>query len=374
MGPGREERAEAEKGKILVLVVDIDDDLGEAGISTPIVGYAEVLKAAEEFGIKRPEDSDLNAIFAGLKLFNELRSRGKNVEIAVVAGDPRSDVEAELRIREQLEEIVASSKSGGAILVADGAHDERIVPVIQSVIPIFGVKRVIVEQLTGVEETYILIGRYLRKAVMEPRFSRWFLGVPGLVMTIIGLLAMLNLLQHAAVVAITLMGVAMLVRGFNLEDKILEYWASSPIMFIASTLSTIIVAIGAAIAYYTLSHAEVVSWSEIGSLLEDLTPLAGMAAFSVLIGRLIDKILRKNLRVRSELVGIVTTVITVLAFGRLATALQKLSQTPRPGEVASALTASGFIEVFFGGIAIIGLTVLLLRFVERRMGAVPEGQ
>ncbi len=362
----------ARSNKILVLVIDMDDDISVTGIPTPIVGEDKVLEAATRFGILRPEDSDLNALYAGIKIYREFKERGRDVEIAVVSGSADNELEAELRIREQLEYLSKKLDVTGAVLVTDGVYDEQIIPVIQSILPVVGVKRVIVEQSTSVEETYVLIGRYIKRALTEPRFSKWFLGVPGLIITIIALFSLLGLLQHAAIATMLLLGTAMLVRGFNLEDKIVEFWASSPIMFISSTLATVTMAVAIAIGYSTLVHAESINWRLLGFLIDDIAPIAGLSVFIVLVGRIVDKILRRHFKLTRDLVGIVIVVIAVLSFDKLASSLQQLPETPTPGEVSSLLLSSGFIEVFLGGIAVAGAMVFVLRFIERRLGISEE--
>ena len=75
------------KTKLLVLCVDRDDDLGiKAKIKGPVVGRDAVLKAATKLGLADPEDSDLNAIFEALRVYDSLP---KDVvkEVAVVTGN-----------------------------------------------------------------------------------------------------------------------------------------------------------------------------------------------------------------------------------------------------------------------------------------------
>jgi len=61
------------KERTLVLCVDRDDDLGfKARIDGPIVGREACLHAATSLGLADPEDSDVNALFETVRLYDEL--------------------------------------------------------------------------------------------------------------------------------------------------------------------------------------------------------------------------------------------------------------------------------------------------------------
>ena len=74
-----------QKGRTLVLSVDRDDDLGfKAQIECPVIGREACLSAANSLGLADPEDSDLNAIFQAVQIYDELQGKGEDVEIAIV--------------------------------------------------------------------------------------------------------------------------------------------------------------------------------------------------------------------------------------------------------------------------------------------------
>jgi putative membrane protein len=64
-----------------------------------LVGYDEVLKAAVKFALERPEDADVNAMFAGLNLYRRLSKGYDRVEIAVVGGDSLSMIDAQRKVK-----------------------------------------------------------------------------------------------------------------------------------------------------------------------------------------------------------------------------------------------------------------------------------
>ncbi|MEM0223784.1 MAG: DUF373 family protein, partial [Thermofilum sp.] len=62
-----------QEGKLLVLCVDRDNDIGTTlGVQTPILGEEALTRVAIEFALRRPEDSDANAIFAALQTLRDL--------------------------------------------------------------------------------------------------------------------------------------------------------------------------------------------------------------------------------------------------------------------------------------------------------------
>src|SRR5215216_3689830 len=90
---------EATYSKILVLCIDRDDDIGsKGGIETPIVGRDACINAGTRLALEDPEDADSNAIFAAVKTYEELVSKGYTAEVAVVAGKFNRGVEADEKI------------------------------------------------------------------------------------------------------------------------------------------------------------------------------------------------------------------------------------------------------------------------------------
>jgi len=80
---------------LLVLCVDLDDDLGrKTGIPTPVIGADDVTEAAVALATADPEDSDVNVLFQGVNVHDELAAGGEAVEVAAVTGVDGSDVKA----------------------------------------------------------------------------------------------------------------------------------------------------------------------------------------------------------------------------------------------------------------------------------------
>jgi len=207
--------------RYLVLCVDRDDDLGvKAKVPTPVVGRDAVLSAATKLALSDPEEADANAMFAAITKYDELAKAGTPCEVAVVCGEENRGFEADRRIGKQIGNVLGSSVFTGVVLVSDGGEDEQVVPIIQSMKPIVSVQRVAVKHSQTVEETYQVLGRYLRMLVFDPHYSRWALGVPGLILVLAGLLIVAGQVVVAELAILLILGGAFLIRGFNVDRTV----------------------------------------------------------------------------------------------------------------------------------------------------------
>ncbi len=227
-------------GKVLVLVVDIDDDLGREGFSTPVIGYENVLKIATEFGIRKPSDSDLNALFSALNIYKRLVEEGWNVEIAVLTGDSNNLFKASLKINNFLEALKKTMDFKYIYFISDGVHDERIMPIIENHGKILGIERVIVEQSRSIEETYILLSKYIRKALTEQPYTRFSLGIPGLILLLYAITSLMGFSSYVWETTSLIIGLLLFVKGFGLFDQIIEHWKTSPIIGVLSATAMVL--------------------------------------------------------------------------------------------------------------------------------------
>ncbi len=228
---------------VIVLYIDRDGDIEKVtNLKTPIVGREENLKAAQLFGLQFPDDADLNALYYSIKLYDEIKTNGgfKSCEIVTISGDVSEGVSADLKIRNELMEICNKLKPDGVIFVSDGGRDELIIPLISSIIPILSVKRVVVGQSKGIEETYILIYKYLKRLVQDPYLSKIFVGVPGLLLILYGLLVIFNLASIFSIVLVIVIGLVLIVKGFSIDEVVKKKWTASRIQFIGGILAFIL--------------------------------------------------------------------------------------------------------------------------------------
>jgi putative membrane protein len=204
----------------LIICIDRDNDLGEkAGVPSPIIGRAANLDAAIKLASSDPEDSDINTIFGGIKLFDEFTEEKKDVEIVSIAGDKKVGRAADKRIADQLETILEQLKPQSTILVSDGAEDESVLPIIQSRIKVDSVHRVIVKQHENLESTYYII----KQAFNDPKISHTFFMPIGLAFMIYAISLYANRPEVGSIVIMGAIGVYALFRGTGLDDSFNDF-------------------------------------------------------------------------------------------------------------------------------------------------------
>ncbi len=202
-------------GRTLVLSVDRDDDIGwKAKVESPAIGRAACLKAANTLALADPEDSDVNAIFSAVKIYDELTEKGEETAIAVVAGNHLHMIEGDRRIATSLEQVIKETQATNCILVTDGAEDEYVIPIIQSKIPVSSVRRVIVNQMPNLEGTYYILKKFLD----DPKISRMIFIPLGLAMLLYAIAYLLDAPGIATIIVIGVIGSYMLYKGFGFDE------------------------------------------------------------------------------------------------------------------------------------------------------------
>ncbi|MFB6217978.1 MAG: DUF373 family protein [Halobacteriaceae archaeon] len=208
---------------LLVLCVDLDDDIGaKAGVETPVVGREAVEAAAVSLATADPEDSDVNVLFEGIHIHDDIDD--ETVEVAAVAGEASGDVRANRAVGEEVDTVLASLSAGEpvrALVVTDGAQDESVVPVIRSRVAIDGVRRVVVRQAQDLESAY-----YTIKQVLDDPETRGTILVPlGVLLLVYPLAVVADLLGLPGLVlgfTSAALGLYALFRGLGLEDRVDE--------------------------------------------------------------------------------------------------------------------------------------------------------
>jgi putative membrane protein len=229
----KEEEEEATYSRILVLCIDRDDDIGsKGGIETPIVGRDACINAGTRLALEDPEDADSNTIFSAVKTYEELVSKGYAVEVAVVAGKFNRGVEADEKISLEVKSILERYQADGAVIVSDGEDDETILPVIQSRVPVISVRRVIIRHSRSVEYSYAVLGRYLRMLVYDSQYSKFFLGVPGILLAAGALAVIFDAAKWITAIVLAILGGAFIVRAFDIDKTISSFGRLTPTSFI----------------------------------------------------------------------------------------------------------------------------------------------
>jgi putative membrane protein len=208
--------------KLLVICIDRDNDVGEkAGIITPVIGRDACIEAAQRLALEDPEDADSNSIFAAIKTYEDLISKGYQVEVVTVAGVKDRGVQADEKILVETRKVLEKFSANGAVIVSDGEDDESVIPVIQNVLPVVSVQRVVMKVSRSVEYSYAVFGKYLKMLAYDSKYSKFFLGVPGIGYT-----------AEIFAVLVSILGGAFLIRAFDI-DRVWSSWSKpTPMGFI----------------------------------------------------------------------------------------------------------------------------------------------
>ncbi len=207
---------------VLILCVDRDNDLGvKAEIKTPLLGREANLRAAVRLALRDPEEPDANAMFEAVRIYDRLRQEEvetpQNYQIATITGSEIGNVGADRKVVSQLTEVLEKFPASDVILVTDGYSDEAILPLIESRVPITSVRRVVMKHSKSIEETAALFSRYLKMIVENPRYSRILLGLPGILLILLGILSVFNLLVYTGIAFLIVLGALLLVKGFGID-------------------------------------------------------------------------------------------------------------------------------------------------------------
>jgi len=244
------------QGRTLVLSVDRDDDIGwKAKVESPVIGRNECLKAAETLALADPEDSDVNAIFQAVKIYDELVAKGEEAVVAVIAGNHLHMIEGDRKIATTLEQVVEKTNPASCILVSDGAEDEYVIPIIQSRLPVSSIRRVIVNQMPNLEGTYYI----LKKLLDDPKISRIVLVPLGLAMLLYASAFLLGMPGTATIIVVGVIGMYLLYKGFGLDeffhgiiDALKMSLSRGKFSFVTYSTTILLVIIGFTMGFFTV--------------------------------------------------------------------------------------------------------------------------
>ncbi|MEM3899343.1 MAG: DUF373 family protein, partial [Candidatus Bathyarchaeia archaeon] len=214
-------RDKKEQRRILILCVDRDGDIGtKTEIKTPLIGKEENLNAAVALALKDPEEPDANAMFEAIRLYDRLIGENKPeevFEIATISGLELGGVGADRKIVAELSDVLKVFPANEVILVTDGYSDEAVLPLIESRVPVSSVRRVIVKHSESIEETAALFTRYIKMIMENPRYSRIALGLPGILLLILGVLAIFGMVHYYLMAFVIVLGAYLFVKGFGAD-------------------------------------------------------------------------------------------------------------------------------------------------------------
>jgi putative membrane protein len=342
-----EKIGEQSEKQILILCVDRDGDLGtKAGIKTPLIGKTLNLEAAVSLALKDPEEPDANAMFEAVSLYDRLQKEKKTdevFEIATICGSELGGVGADRKLVAELNSILERFSAKEVILVTDGYTDEAVLPLVESRVPVSSVRRIVVKHSESIEETAALFSRYMKTLVQNPKYSRIALGLPGALILIWSILAILKQdIFYYAVSIVLVLGSFMLIKGFGVDRaaKNFYHWAreysppSLPVQVANYALiaSVLCIAVSVYSGYsnavnsLTATPADMSAWlaalpSLAGYFLKGAADLVVVGLSTVLIGRAIRMYFERDVRLLRNAALIVSVIWSRMIFNGAADVL-----------------------------------------------------
>ena len=307
---------------LLVICVDRDNDVGKkAGISTPVVGRNACIEAAQRLALEDPEDADSNAIFSAIKTYEDLVSSGYKAQVITVAGVETRSVQGDEKIASEIKSVLSKFSADGAVIVSDGEDDEMVIPIIQNVIPVVSVQRVVMKVSRTIEHSYAVFGKFLKMVVYDPRYSKFFLGVPGILLLIGGIGVLTGYTAEIFAVLVGILGGAFLIRAFDI-DKAWSNWAKptpegfirlftliTGLILIAGSIPAGITNVGAENLPTDLGIFNIITDKiVIGQFVSGMIPFLWIGIGTIFVGILFNNWLNRKLRHISDILRVIVLV------------------------------------------------------------------
>ena len=311
--------------KLLVICIDRDDDVGEkTGITTPVIGRDACIEAAQRLALEDPEDADSNAIFSAIKTYEDLVSKGYNAQVVTVTGVAGRGVQADEKIAAEIKSVLKTFRADGSVIVSDGEDDEMVIPIIQNVIPVVSVQRVVMKVSRTIEHSYAVFGKFLKMVVYDPKYSKFFLGVPGILLLIGGIGVVTGYTAEIFAVLVSILGGAFLIRAFDI-DKAWANWAKpTPEGFIRLfTLVTGLILIAASVPagiasavgiqdistnFLTVLKFAITDNVIVGQFISGMIPFLWIGIGTIFVGILFNNWLNRKLRHISDILRVIALV------------------------------------------------------------------
>ena len=245
-------------------------------------------------------------------------SKGYEVEVVTVTGVSDRGVQADEKIASEIRAVLQKYSANGAVIVSDGEDDESVIPVIQNVLPVISVQRVVMKVSRSVEYSYAVFGKYLKMVAYDSKYSKFFLGVPGILLLIGGVASVFNLTAQIFAVLVSILGAAFLVRAFDIDRAWASWSKPTPAGFIRIfTMVTGIILIlasvpaGISVIDPSLTNAEmqlteaITNQVIIGQFIQGAMPIIWMGLGSIFGGILLSNWLGGSLKKISDVLRLI---------------------------------------------------------------------
>ena len=281
----------------LVICVDRSGTIGRAtNVPMPVAGWEAVRSLVTDAGLGDPEDASVNCLLEALRVARDLRDGRESAVVAVVSAESETPVGADRSIAAQLDDLVDRYAPDSSLVVVDSAEDERVLPIVESRMPVDGVDRVVVRQARDLESTYYLLKQFLadeqlRSTVLVP------IGTALVLLPV--LFAQFS--AGTAIAGVTgLLGAALLYKGLGVDRLVAGMPERVQDALYAGQVSvvTYVVAVGLSLVggFFGVLAATDLSGVPVAVQAMEFTyaavPWLAVAGVTAAVGRLLDELIR----------------------------------------------------------------------------------
>ncbi len=282
----------------LVVCLHRGEPLSDAAL--PVVGSEAVEDLVTSVGVDDPEDSRVNAFLEALHVARDLEADGEEAVVAVVAGHG-DRVSADREIASQVDQLVEEYEPESAVVVADSAEDERLVPIVESRVRVDAVDRVVVRQARDIESTYYLLKQFLgdpelRKTVLVP-VGAALLAFPALLVVADSPTVAVGAIAAALGVFLLYKGLGVGAYLASVPGQIREAMYSGQVSLVTYVVATGLALVGlfaGALGVSPLDPMEEGLFILAMRFAFDAVPWLTAAALTASAGRLLDELIRQD--------------------------------------------------------------------------------
>jgi len=183
------------------------------------------------------------------------------------------------------------------------------------------VQRVVMKVSRTIEHSYALFGKFLKMVVYDPRYSKFFLGVPGILLLIGGIGVLTGYTAEIFAVLVGILGGAFLIRAFDI-DKAWSNWAKptpegfirlftliTGLILIAGSIPAGITNVGAENLPADLGIFNIITDKiVIGQFVSGMVPFLWIGIGTIFVGILFNNWLNRKLRHISDILRVIVLV------------------------------------------------------------------
>ena len=281
----------------LVICVDRSGTIGRAtNVPMPVAGWEAVRSLVTDAGLADPEDASVNCLLEALRVARDLRDEREDAVVAVVSAESDAPVGADRSIASQLDDLADRYDPSAAIIVVDSAEDERVLPIVESRMPVDGVDRVVVRQAHDLESTYYLLKQFLadeqlRSTVLVP------IGIALLLLPVL-------FVQFSPATALAgvagLLGAALLYKGLGVDrvvagmpERVREALYAGQVSVVTYVVAGGLSLVGGFFGVLAASELEGATIAvEVMEFTYAAVPWLVVAGVTAAVGRLLDELIR----------------------------------------------------------------------------------